>query len=47
MTFPTPLIFIIKETKTMNKLTIPSKGEYKSSENYLKRLIQILSLPYT
>ena len=47
-TFPTPLIFIIKEEMRYEKLYIPTKDseEYKNSKDYLKRFKEILNLPY-
>ena len=49
MTFPSPLIFIIKEKMIYDELYVPTKDstEYKSSKGYLKRFIEILNLPYT
>ena len=48
MTFPTPLIFIIKEKKIAKKLNIPNKNskEYENSEDFLNRIKEILNLPY-
>ena len=49
MKFNTPLIFIIKEKMIIDKLIIPTKEQdsdkYKSSEDYLKRIKEILNLP--
>ena len=50
MTFPDPLIFIIKEKMIYEKLYIPTKNskdseKYKNSKDYLKRLKEALELP--
>ena len=50
MTFPDPLIFIIKEKMIYEKLYIPTKNsknseKYKNSKDYLKRLKEVLDLP--
>ena len=50
MTFPDPLIFIIKEKMIYEKLYIPTKDskdseKYKNSKDYLKRLKEALDLP--
>jgi len=49
MKFPTPLIFIIKEMMVYDKLYVPEKGsmKYKSSKDYLQRIIKILNLPHS
>ena len=47
MEFPSPLIFIIKEKNTYDKLMIPKRNskEYKNSKDYLNRIKEILDLP--
>ena len=45
--FKEPLIFFIKEKKTLSELYIPSKEskEYKNTKDYLKKMKQVLNLP--
>ena len=50
MTFPDPLIFIIKEKMKYDKLYIPTKDsknaeKYKNSKDYLQRIKEALYLP--
>ena len=53
MEFPDPLIFIIKEKMIYDKLYIPTKDQnknkdsrkYENSQDYLKRIKEILNLP--
>ena len=47
MTFETPLIFIIKEKMIYDKFYVPTKksNDYKSSENYLQRMKELLNIP--
>ena len=46
MVFETPLIFIIKEKMIYDKFYVPTKitEDYKSNENYLKRMKELLNI---
>ena len=47
MSFPSPLIFIIKEKMLYDEFYVPDKNSnlYKSSEDYLSRIKELLNLP--
>ena len=48
MTFPTPLIFIIKEEMRYDELYVPTKDstKYQNSTDFLQRFKEILNLPF-
>ena len=49
MSFPEPLIFIVKEKMIYHKLIVPENNseEFSGSKAYLERFKEIINLPYT